>query len=75
MSEINYSNLLRQIVTDYLEHRMSRVEYLAQRRGLLDRIDREFNGDDQSSGWPTSDTVNQPADGDSSPDITLVPKS
>lgn len=74
MSEINYSNLLRQMVTDYLEHRMSRVEYLAQRRGLLDRIDREFNGDDQSSGWPTSDTVTQPADGGSSPDITLVPK-
>lgn len=74
MSEINYSNLLRQMVTDYLDHRMSRVEYLAQRRGLLDQIDREFNGDDQPSGWSASDTVNQPADGGSSPDITLVPK-
>lgn len=74
MSEINYSNLLRQMVTDYLEHRMSRVEYLAQRRGLLDQIDREFNGDEQASGWSTSDTVSPPAEGDPSPDITLVPK-
>jgi hypothetical protein len=74
MSEINYSTLLRQMVTDYLEQRMSRVEYLAQRRGLLDRIDREFNGDEQASGWSTSDTVNQPTDGGPSPDITLVPK-
>lgn len=74
MSEINYSTLLRQMVTDYLEQRMSRVEYLAQRRGLLDRIDREFNGDEQASGWSTSDTVSQPVDGGPSPDITLVPK-
>jgi|GEM_PF-2403579 hypothetical protein len=74
MSETNYSNLLRQIVTGYLEHRISRVEYLAQRRDLLEQIDREFNGDDQPNGWTTSETVNQPADSDSSPDITLVPK-
>jgi len=75
MSEINYSNVLRQMVSDYLEHRISRVEYLAQRRGLLDRVDREFNGDDYPIGWPASDTVDQSADSGSSPDITLVPKS
>lgn len=74
MSEINYSNLLRQIVSSYLAHRMSRVEYLAQRRGLLEQIDREFNGDEQSNGWTPSETVNQTPDSDSSPDITLVPK-
>lgn len=79
MSEINYSQLLRQIVIDYLEHRTSRVEYAAQRRDLLDRIDREFNGDDYWSG--TSDVADSSTDGDSSPDITgsspditLVPK-
>ncbi|MCR6653214.1 MAG: hypothetical protein NVV73_17745 [Cellvibrionaceae bacterium] len=53
---------------------MSRVEYLAQRRGLLEQIDREFNGDEQSNGWTPSETVNQTPDSDSSPDITLVPK-
>lgn len=64
---------MRQIVTDYLAHRISRVEYVAQRRVLLDRIDREFNGDNYSPSLATD--ANSSADGDSSPDITLVPKS
>lgn len=74
MSEINYSNLLRQIVTDYLERRTTRVEYLAQRRSLLDHIDREFNGDDYPNGRSAPDTAKIPAASGSSPDITLVPK-
>ncbi|MBC6906054.1 hypothetical protein DWB84_11350 [Saccharophagus sp. K07] len=80
MSEINYSDLMRQIVADYLDHRMSRVEYVAQRRSLLDHIDREFNGADPSFSGPESDTVVPIPNGDSSPDdtgssldITLVP--
>ncbi len=55
MTEINYSSLLREIVVDYFEQRLTRVEYLAQRRGLLDRIDHEFNGEDDSTTWPESD--------------------
>jgi hypothetical protein len=73
MSETNYSNLLRQLVADYLDHRVSRVEYLAQRRGLLDCIDREFNGDDCPNGWPTPDADRLPPSGDA-PEDTLVPK-
>lgn len=61
MTEINYSAMLRELVDEYFEHRLTRVEYLAQRRGLLDRIDHEFNGDDITSGWPESDTT-QPQD-------------
>lgn len=59
MTQINYSLLIREIVTDYLEERISRVEYLAQRRSLLDRIDHEFNGEDVSSGWPEPE-ITQP---------------
>ena len=66
MTEINYSTLLREVVADYFEHRLSRVEYLAQRRGILDRIDHEFNGDSQSNGWPEPD-ITQPVDHDTSP--------
>lgn len=61
MAEINYSSMLRELVDSYFEDRLSRVEYLAQRRTLLDRIDREFNGDDETNGWPESDTT-QPQD-------------
>lgn len=62
MTEINYSLLLRQIVGEYLEQRISRVEYLSQRRGVLDRIDHELNGndDEDADGWLESDTT-QPA--------------
>lgn len=69
MTEINYSSLLRQVADDYFEHRLTRVEYLAQRRDILDRIDREFNGEDGTSGSSESDIngdVTQPADSDSS---------
>jgi hypothetical protein len=74
MSELNYSTQLRELVTDYLDHRVSRVEYLASRRVLLDRIDREFNGEENPSGWSASDTARLPNHSDSSPDDTLVPK-
>lgn len=59
MTDINFSLLLRELVADYLEQRISRVEYLAQRRGILDRIDHEFNGEDDTSGWPEPD-ITQP---------------
>ena len=75
MSETNYSNLVRQLVADYLDQRLGRVEYLAQRRGLLDRMDRDFNGDESTSGWHASDTARFPSHNDPSPDDTLVPKS
>lgn len=69
MTEINYSLLLREIVADYLEERISRVQYLAQRKSLLDRIDHEFNGEDDTSGWPEPD-ITQPVDNGVSPDTT-----
>lgn len=75
MTEINYSSLLRELVEEYFEHRMSRVEYLAQRRALLDRIDREFNGEGISSGWPEPDAQDASPDLDTSQVITLVPST
>lgn len=65
MTHINYSSLLREIAVDYFEHRLTRVEYLTQRKGVLDRIDHEFNGkEDDSTTWPesdiTEDDVTQP---------------
>lgn len=57
MTEINYSELLRELVDNYFDEQISRVEYVAQRRALLDRIDYEFNGDVVTSGWPESDTT------------------
>lgn len=75
MSELNYSNLLRQLVTDYLDHRVSRVEYVASRRDLLDQIDRDFNGEESPRGWSASDTAPYPNINGSSPEDTLVPKS
>lgn len=75
MSETNYSNLVRQLVADYLDQRLGRVEYLAQRRGLLDRMDRDFNGDESPSGWHASDTARFPSRSGPSPDDTLIPKS
>lgn len=59
MTEINYSSLLREIVVDYFEHRISRVEYLAQRRGVLDRVDHEFNGEDETTYWPQPDITEE----------------
>jgi len=73
MPELNYSNLLRQLVTDYLDHRMSRVEYLASRRDLLDQMDRDFNGEESPRGWSASDTARFP-DAAGNSDDTLVPK-
>lgn len=66
MTDINFSLLLRELVADYLEQRISRVEYLAQRRGILDRIDHEFNGEDDTSGWPEPD-ITQPVNTTTSP--------
>jgi hypothetical protein len=74
MSELNYSNLLRQLVTDYLDDRVSRVEYLASRRDLLDRIDRDFNGEASPRGWSASDTARFTNPNDASSEDTLVPK-
>lgn len=67
MTEINYSTLLREVVADYFEQRLTRVEYLAQRRGILDRIDHEFNGEDHSNGWPEPDITQPVEHGASSP--------
>lgn len=61
MTEINYSLLLRKVVADYLEERISRVEYLAQRHSVLDRIDHEFNGEEDPSGSPELDAT-EPTD-------------
>lgn len=69
MTEINYSTLLREVVADYFEQRLSRVEYLAQRRGILDRIDHEFNGEDYSNGWPEPD-ITQPVEHGTSSQIS-----
>ena len=53
--------MLRQLVDEYFDHRLGRVEYLAQRRSLLDRIDHEFNGDVNTNGWHEPD-FSQPND-------------
>lgn len=45
MTEVNYSALVRELLNEYFEHTITRVEYLARRRSLMDQIDREFNGD------------------------------
>lgn len=45
MTEVNYSALVRELLNEYFEHRLTRVEYLTRRRSLMDQIDREFNGD------------------------------
>ncbi len=45
MTEVNYSALVRELLNEYFEHRITRVEYLTRRRSLMDQIDREFNGD------------------------------
>ena len=55
MDTINYSALLRALVDRHFDNRIGRVEYAAQRRCLLERIDREFNG-----GAPAS-AVTRPA--------------
>ena len=73
MSELNYSSVLRQLVSDYLDHRVSRVEYLASRRDLLDQMDRDFNGEESPRGWST-DTARFPDATGTSADDTLVPK-
>jgi hypothetical protein len=72
MTEINYSMLLREIIVDYFDQRISRVEYLAERRSILDRVDHEFNGAKDTSGWPEPD-VTQPADCCISQINTLLP--
>ena len=61
MTEINYSVMLRHLVEDYFDQRLTRIEYVAQRRSLLDRIDHEFNGEvnSKSKGWPESDPSSQ----------------
>ncbi len=61
MTDINYSIMLRHLVDDYFDHHLSRVEYLAQRRSLFDRIDHEFNGDVECNGWPEPES-SQPQD-------------
>ncbi len=70
MSEVHYSGLLRQMVQDYLAHRIDRGEYLARRRSLLERIDREWNG---SRDGPRTGSAIDPRHGDPA-DITLIPK-
>jgi len=44
MSDLSYSSMLRNLSSDYYYHRISREEYRAQRREILDKIDEEFNG-------------------------------
>lgn len=59
MTEINYSTLLREVVADYFEQRLTRTEYVALRHQILNRIDREFNGEDENDGEEESD-ITQP---------------
>ena len=50
--------MLRELVDDYFARRISRVEYLAQRHILMERIDRDFNGEGITNR-PSSD-ITQP---------------
>ena len=59
MTEINYSALLRELVDDYLAQHLSRIEYVTQRRDILDRIDFEFNGELTTNGRSELD-ITQP---------------
>ena len=60
MTEINYSTLLREVVSDYFEKRLTRTEYLALRHQILSKIDHEFNGEDDCTEEEESD-VTQPS--------------
>ncbi len=44
MSEASYSLMLRNLSSDYYHHHINVDEYRAQRKKILDKIDREFNG-------------------------------
>ena len=44
MSDLSYSAMLRNLAADYYYQRLSRDDYRAQRRQLLQKIDEEFNG-------------------------------
>ena len=80
MTDINYSALLRELVNDYFDQRIDRVEYFTQRRDILDRIDLDFNGEQASAGWrdnedneynkSADDKTNLEADTDSDADVT-----
>jgi tetrahydromethanopterin S-methyltransferase subunit B len=43
MTDINYSEELRMLIDDYSDACLTRVDYLAKRRELLDAIDDDFN--------------------------------
>lgn len=44
MSDISYSDKLRNLSRQYYQNQISFDEYRLQRKSVLDRIDEEFNG-------------------------------
>lgn len=54
MSEASYALMLRNLSSDYYHHHISMDEYRVQRKKILDKIDREFNGRDAAQ--PDDDT-------------------
>jgi len=56
VKEQSFSTALRNLAWEYYNHRLEFQDYRAQRRRMLDEIDREYNGaDDQTNtGDPES---------------------
>lgn len=54
MSDLSYSGMLRALCVDYSSHNISQQEYRNKRKQILDSIDAEFNGV-QNSSPPTSE--------------------
>lgn len=73
MSEASYSLMLRNLSSDLYHHHLDFDEYRAQRKIILDKIDKELNGRDpaESAGddEETSSVFIQTVSFDSSNDI------
>jgi hypothetical protein len=44
--EKNYTDAIKQLVAEHYKHDISRNEYRARRKHLIDQMDLEFNGNE-----------------------------
>jgi hypothetical protein len=44
MTDINHSELIRNLSSDYYNNKLSKTDYRQQRKIILDKIDAEYNG-------------------------------
>lgn len=57
--EKNYTDAIKQLVAEHHRHDMSRNEYRARRKHLIDQMDLEFNGNEFIS---TREVIQTPLD-------------